>query len=79
MDAVLSALQENQYAMDLIAKLDQQKAQQQPGTGTSAAVGSKLWSPSKGTLGMQELDMTSVPELKRRLQQETAQRQQVFE
>ena len=54
--------------MDLISKLDLEKAQLQR---VAQSAPSKLWSPSKGT------DALTVPELQKRLVQETAQRQQV--
>lgn len=57
--------------MDLIGKLDLEKAQLQRATASSPAAASQLWSPSKGT------DMLSMPELQKKLAQETAQRQQV--
>ena len=64
-------MQENQHAMDLISKLDLEKAQLQRVAQSSPAAPSKLWSPAKGT------DALSMPELQKRLAQETAQRQQV--
>ena len=67
----LTFLQENQHAMDLISKLDLEKAQLQRVTQSSPVAASKVWSPGKGT------DALSMPALQKRLAQETAQRQQV--
>lgn len=64
-------LQENQHAMDLISKLDLEKAQLQRVTQSNPVAANTLWSPGKGT------DALSMPELQKRLAQETAQRQQV--
>ena len=76
------AMQENQHAMDLIAKLDLEKAQLQrlrdSSASSIAAVGKSL-SPGKSlykTFG-QGKDSTIVAELQSQLELEKAQRQQV--
>lgn len=57
--------------MDLISKLDLEKAQLQRLTAGASVTASKTWSPSKGTAAL------SMPELQKRLDLERSQRQQV--
>lgn len=74
-------MQENQHAMDLIAKLDLEKAQllraRDSGSSTIAA---KSLSPGKSLFKAfgQDSDSTIVAELQSQLEQEKVQRQQVI-
>ena len=75
-----SAMQENQHAMDLIAKLDLEKAQLQRARSLSpSSIAAKSLSPGQSLYKAfgQGNDSTTIAELQSQLELEKAQRQQV--
>lgn len=73
-------MQENQHAMDLIAKLDLEKAQLQRAKGSGpSTIAAKSLSPGKSMYKTFEQDhgSTIVAELQSQLEQEKTHRQQV--
>ena len=76
----MCSMQENQHAMDLIAKLDLEKAQLQRAQGSgSRTIPAKSLSPGKSLYKAfgQDSDSTIVAELQSQLEQEKANRQRV--